>query len=204
MITVARRGRPFTDDDLEVLRSLGAEAALALENIELHYQVRRQAVTDELTGLANHGRFQALLNAEIEQVRRYHHSIGLIMLDIDDFKAVNDTYGHPAGRRRPPPCSPRSARKFPRRRLPGALRWRGTVADPSPYRSRGRPRDRRAHPDGRRGPSRRQDGRRRRTARHRQPGRRRLDHRRQGGVDRGRRRRALRSEAHRQEPDHQR
>jgi diguanylate cyclase (GGDEF)-like protein len=97
VITVARRGRPFSDDDLDVLRSLGAEAALALENIELHYQVRRQAVTDELTGLANHGRFQALLNAEIEQVRRYHHSIGLIMLDIDDFKAVNDTYGHPQG-----------------------------------------------------------------------------------------------------------
>ena len=97
VITVARPGRPFTEDDLDVLRSLGAEAGLALENIELHYQVRRQAVTDELTGLANHGRFQALLNAETEQVRRYHHPIGLIMLDIDDFKAVNDTYGHPQG-----------------------------------------------------------------------------------------------------------
>jgi diguanylate cyclase (GGDEF)-like protein len=97
VIAVARSGRPFTDDDREVLRSLGAEAALALENIELHFQVSRQAVTDELTGLANHGRFQALLNAEIEQVRRYHHPIGLIMLDIDDFKAVNDTYGHQQG-----------------------------------------------------------------------------------------------------------
>lgn len=97
LMTVARWGRPFTDDDREVLRSLGAETALALENIELHFQVRRQAVTDELTGLANHGRFQELLNAEIEQVRRYHHPIGLIMLDIDDFKAVNDTYGHPQG-----------------------------------------------------------------------------------------------------------
>jgi diguanylate cyclase (GGDEF)-like protein len=97
VITVARPGRPFTEDDLDVLRSLGAEAGLALENIELHCQVRRQAVTDELTGLANHGRFQALLNAEIEQVRRYHHPIGLIMLDIDDFKAVNDNYGHPRG-----------------------------------------------------------------------------------------------------------
>ena len=97
VITVARRGRPFTDDDLDVLRSLGAQAALALENIELHNQVRRQAVTDELTGLANHGRFQELLSAEIEQVRRYHHPVGLIMLDIDDFKSVNDTYGHPQG-----------------------------------------------------------------------------------------------------------
>jgi diguanylate cyclase (GGDEF)-like protein len=97
VIAVARGGRPFTNDDREVLRSLGAEAALALENIELHFQVSRQAVTDELTGLANHGRFQELLNAEIEQVRRYHHPIGLIMLDIDDFKAVNDTYGHQQG-----------------------------------------------------------------------------------------------------------
>jgi diguanylate cyclase (GGDEF)-like protein len=97
VITVVRRGEPFTDDDREVLRSLGVEAALALENIELHFQVRRQAVTDELTGLANHGRFHELLTAEIEQVRRYHHPIGLIMLDIDDFKAVNDTYGHPQG-----------------------------------------------------------------------------------------------------------
>ena len=97
VIAVARAGRPFTNDDREVLRSLGAEAALALENIELHFQVSRQAVTDELTGLANHGRFQELLNAEIEQVRRYQHPLGLIMLDIDDFKGVNDTYGHQQG-----------------------------------------------------------------------------------------------------------
>ena len=94
---MARHGGAFSDDDREVLRSLAAEAALALENVELHFQVRRQAVTDELTGLANHGRFQELLNAEIDQVRRYHHPIGLIMLDIDDFQAVNDTYGHPQG-----------------------------------------------------------------------------------------------------------
>jgi len=97
VISVARRWRLFTVDDLEVLRSLEAEAALALENIELHFRVRRQAVTDELTGLSNHDRFQDLLNAEIEQVRRYHHPIELIMLNIDDFKAVNDTYGHPQG-----------------------------------------------------------------------------------------------------------
>ena len=97
MITVARHGQPFTDDDREVLGSLGVEAALALENIELHFQVRRQAVTDELTGLANHGRFQELLTAEVEQVRRHLHPIGLIMLDIDDFNEVNDTYGHQQG-----------------------------------------------------------------------------------------------------------
>ncbi len=96
VITVGR-AHPFTDDDRDILRSLAAQTTLALENVELHYQVRRQAVTDELTGLANHGRFQELLQLEMEQVRRYQHPVGLIMLDIDDFKSVNDTYGHQQG-----------------------------------------------------------------------------------------------------------
>lgn len=97
LITVARPGGAFATDDRDVLRSLASQAALALENVELHLQVSRQAVTDELTGLANHRRFQELLGIQMEQVRRYGHSVGLIMLDIDDFKSVNDTYGHQQG-----------------------------------------------------------------------------------------------------------
>jgi len=97
LITVGREGRAFSDDERNVLRSLASQATLALDNVDLHHQVQRQAVTDELTGLANHGRFQELLVAETEQVRRYNYPVALIMLDVDDFKAVNDTYGHQQG-----------------------------------------------------------------------------------------------------------
>ena len=97
LITVVRRERAFDEDDRTVLRSLASQAALALENVDLHVQVSRQAVTDELTGLSNHRRFQELVALEVDQVRRYHHPVGLIMLDIDNFKSVNDTYGHQQG-----------------------------------------------------------------------------------------------------------
>ena len=97
VITVARQGRAFAEDDRDLLRSLASQTTLALENVELHHQVQRQAMTDELTGLSNRGRFQELLSLESEQVRRYHHWLALIMLDIDDFKLINDGYGHPQG-----------------------------------------------------------------------------------------------------------
>ena len=97
MLTVGRRGQPLSRPDLDLLRSLAWQATLALENVELHEEVQREAVTDKLTGLANHGRFQEVLGTEMEQVRRYRYPVGLIMLDIDNFKQINDTYGHPQG-----------------------------------------------------------------------------------------------------------
>jgi diguanylate cyclase (GGDEF)-like protein len=76
---------------------IAAQAVIALENARLHGQVQRQAVTDELTGLANRRRFLAQLDTEVTRCRRNGSSLGIILADLDDFKRVNDTYGHDAG-----------------------------------------------------------------------------------------------------------
>jgi diguanylate cyclase (GGDEF)-like protein len=97
VITVSREGRPFGEDERELLRSLAAHASLALANVDMHDDVARQAVTDDLTGLASHGLFRARLDDEMRQATRYHHPVAIAMFDIDNFKAVNDTYGHQQG-----------------------------------------------------------------------------------------------------------
>ena len=97
LITVARRGEPFTDLERELFASLAGQAAVSIENVDLHEQVQRQAVTDELTGLANHRRFQEVLSSELAGARRDRQTTGLVMLDVDNFKKINDKHGHPQG-----------------------------------------------------------------------------------------------------------
>jgi diguanylate cyclase (GGDEF)-like protein len=97
VISIARPGRPFTDRQRELFAYLTNQAAISIENVDLHETVQRQAVTDELTGLFNHRRFQEVMTQEVERARRYGQEMGLIMLDIDNFKRVNDTYGHLQG-----------------------------------------------------------------------------------------------------------
>ncbi|MFL5820687.1 MAG: diguanylate cyclase [Solirubrobacteraceae bacterium] len=96
-VSVARVGRAFGAAERELFNYLAREAAVSLENVELHELVQRQALTDELTGLFNHRHFQEVIRNEVERARRFEHGVGLIMLDIDDFKQVNDTFGHQQG-----------------------------------------------------------------------------------------------------------
>jgi len=57
------------------------------------------SVTDQLTKLYNRRKIDSILTSEVEQARRYHHSFSLILIDVDNFKKVNDTYGHQTGDR---------------------------------------------------------------------------------------------------------
>jgi diguanylate cyclase (GGDEF)-like protein len=97
VISVARTARPFTEGEKELFFYLASQAAVSIENVDLHETVQRQAVTDELTGLFNHRRFQEVIDMEVERARRFGTGLGLIMFDIDNFKSVNDTYGHLQG-----------------------------------------------------------------------------------------------------------
>ncbi|HYY73296.1 MAG TPA: GGDEF domain-containing protein [Solirubrobacterales bacterium] len=96
-MTVARGGKSFTPRQREVFLYLAGQVSSSIENIALHEQVSEQAVTDELTGLSNYRRFRELISKEGSRAQRFGHDLSLVMLDIDDFKQINDTYGHLQG-----------------------------------------------------------------------------------------------------------
>jgi diguanylate cyclase (GGDEF)-like protein len=96
-ISIARHGEPFAREEEELLEYLAGQAVVSIENASLHETVERQAVTDELTGLANVRAFTSTLDRELERSRRFETPLGLLMMDLDDFKLVNDTYGHQQG-----------------------------------------------------------------------------------------------------------
>jgi diguanylate cyclase (GGDEF)-like protein len=96
-MTVGRAGRPFTAAEREVFLYLVGQAAASVENIALHELVSEQAVTDDLTGLANNRAFREQIEREAARALRFGLDLSLLILDLDNFKSVNDTYGHPQG-----------------------------------------------------------------------------------------------------------
>jgi diguanylate cyclase (GGDEF)-like protein len=83
-ITIARVGAPFDAAQREMLRYLAGQAAVSLENIELHELVSADAVTDALTGLPDAPRLRELLDDEVERAERYGHDLCLLVVAIDD------------------------------------------------------------------------------------------------------------------------
>jgi two-component system cell cycle response regulator len=90
-------GGEFTEDDLVTVRSLVGQAEAAIENTFLHEEASRLSITDALTGVWNRRHFDLRLEEELERAARFLEPFGLLLLDVDGFKPINDVYGHPAG-----------------------------------------------------------------------------------------------------------
>jgi diguanylate cyclase (GGDEF)-like protein len=87
----------FSDEEFELTSRFADAAALALDNAQIRARLEYQAQTDSLTGLYNHRYFHDRLRAELTRASRARDCVAVLMLDIDDFKRVNDVYGHGAG-----------------------------------------------------------------------------------------------------------
>jgi diguanylate cyclase (GGDEF)-like protein len=87
----------FDKDTRTLAEWLASQAAVALDNARLHDIVQRQAITDDLTGLVNRRRFIEALDAEIERARSFGSALTIVLADLDNFKQVNDEFGHHGG-----------------------------------------------------------------------------------------------------------
>src|SRR5687767_3950953 len=87
----------FTDEEFLLAKRFGDAAALAIDNAHIRARLEHQAKTDALTGLFNHRTFHERLRQEVMRASAEHETVALVMLDMDDFKKVNDVYGHGVG-----------------------------------------------------------------------------------------------------------
>ena len=87
----------FDEESEQLAHWLAAQASIAIENERLHRTVKRQAITDELTQLANRRRFTETLAVEVRRAERFSDPLALVLADLDDFKQINDRYGHQTG-----------------------------------------------------------------------------------------------------------
>ena len=88
---------PFNVDDLDFILNLSEFIAMSISNAVLYEQANKLAVTDGLTGISNRPSVEKSLQIEFERSKRYNSPLSLILLDVDHFKDVNDTYGHQKG-----------------------------------------------------------------------------------------------------------
>ena len=94
-VLAVQAGAPdaFSPDRIRLLEAIAAQSAVALQNARLY----DLAMVDGLTGLFVRRYFDARLDEEVQRARRIETEFSIVIMDIDDFKQLNDTYGHPAG-----------------------------------------------------------------------------------------------------------
>lgn len=87
----------FTDEDIEMVTFLTEQCGVAIENVLLHEEAQRLSLTDGLTGTWNRRFFQMQFRQVLATATRFNRNFSVLMLDLDNFKLINDTYGHTRG-----------------------------------------------------------------------------------------------------------
>ena len=90
-------GAEFKDEDVNTLQTLARQTEVAIGNVFLHDETRRQARTDGTTGLWNRREFELRARETVKEATRFEEPFGVILVDIDNFKQVNDKYDHSTG-----------------------------------------------------------------------------------------------------------
>ena len=90
-------GRTWEENELLLLHTVADQVTVAVNQAHLFAQIQQQALTDGLTGCYNRRSFEMQLERDLHLATRLRQPLSLIMLDVDNFKQVNDTYGHEAG-----------------------------------------------------------------------------------------------------------
>lgn len=96
-LIASKRENFFSPYETKIFEVIAAHTATQISNAVMYRQMEKMATTDGLTGLFNHRYFQERLSQELERAQRYKEKLSLLLVDIDHFKKINDTYGHPAG-----------------------------------------------------------------------------------------------------------
>ncbi len=90
-------GNLYGPEDIERLQAFSDLTSTAIENARMYTELQQKADTDELTSLRNRRAFFELAGREVERAHRFNHPLSALMIDLDNFKKVNDNFGHPVG-----------------------------------------------------------------------------------------------------------
>ena len=98
MLVILPKNREELDNGkLELLSTVSNILAMSLKNAQEYHRLKELTVKDGLTGILNHKGFRDIVQKEFHRAKRYNRSLSLIMIDVDNFKVINDSHGHQAG-----------------------------------------------------------------------------------------------------------